>query len=517
MADSSRTRGSFGDCCEGEGGERGKRGKRGPRGHQGPRGPGFDEDAPFWPPFPANAPVTTTIYARPAPLGSDTDGDGSFDRPFATFARAILNVPHFINAGTRFIIDITDLGTEVLPQEWASPPIVADGERFFIADQSFLFGGPLTIRAYPKLSPAAAPKQQITSADGAPVSAVGPDLVQLNVPGAGWTPGALKGKQVIFTGSHTGPGTACCIFDNTSTDLFLCNTPNAFNGGVGPLVLDPGETLNIVEPSAKLEAPPSARGDSMVFSVEGISFQGIALACTVPDQGNGSAAIADGGAVYSFELCNLNEIDCLGGGELQIIMFATTTSGYVNNYGGNLTPARSYWDHVGASFLLAAGVPEMGQLAGVLQQAWRRCVFDGCQPLSAPIGFVGAIPTLAIELANCWFKASEGDAINLTSPTRLLATNVQIDDSQAVSGFAGNAITMTGPSQSVLSNVTGSGNAGLGLRTDDGAHVQVDAGVTVNNADGRAYQNGNNPVVPVWPGVPFNDVDLTTLSRVWEP
>src|SRR4029079_2671625 len=88
---------------EGQPGPAGRRGVTGPTGAAstgptgpcctGPTGPSADSGPPFWPPFPVIDPgqnITTTIYARPAPVGSDTDGDGSLAHPFATFARAIL-------------------------------------------------------------------------------------------------------------------------------------------------------------------------------------------------------------------------------------------------------------------------------------------------------------------------------------------------------------------------------------------------------------------------------------------
>lgn len=87
-----------------------------------------------------------------------------------------------------------------------------------------------------------------------------------------------------------------------------------------------------------------------------------------------------------------------------------------------------------------------------------------------------------------------------------------------INGSSADAIVATGNNtQMTLTGVVGSGNAGFGVRTDNGSHVQVDATTSIGNADARAYQNGNNAPVPAWPAAPFNDTDPSTFSRVFEP
>jgi len=59
----------------------------------------------------------------------------------------------------------------------------------------------------------------------------------------------------------------------------------------------------------------------------------------------------------------------------------------------------------------------------------------------------------------------------------------------AINGTAGDAIAVDGPTQAFLSGVTGSGNAGYGVVTSDGAHVQVDATTTIGpGVAGRPVQ-----------------------------
>lgn len=81
---------------------------------------------PFWPRFSTK---TTTIYARP--FGSDERGDGSLKKPFRTFQHAIRFVPALIPPSQRYVVDITGIGTETLPADYAIPEIV-NSRTFFI-------------------------------------------------------------------------------------------------------------------------------------------------------------------------------------------------------------------------------------------------------------------------------------------------------------------------------------------------------------------------------------------------
>jgi len=111
------------DCDDGERGERGKRGHRGHRGHDGatgPTGPAAASGPPFRGAFPSPA-IVTKIFANAT--GSNVTGDGSATAPYHTFARAMQDVPDVIEPGNRVIVDITGLGLEVLPPNYALPAI----------------------------------------------------------------------------------------------------------------------------------------------------------------------------------------------------------------------------------------------------------------------------------------------------------------------------------------------------------------------------------------------------------
>lgn len=504
MADSNRVRGSIAGNCEGEGGERGERGKRGHRGHRGHRGPAANAV-----PTPAFALTTTTIYARLG--GSDKHGKGTLDEPFATFEFAIRNVPSIITPGNRFIVDITGIGVETLPEDWACPPIACSQEHISTVQVPdpvapyFLFATPLTIRAIPQLASSLSPADaQIDNVAGANVSLVGPGLVKVTLPvaRAAWVPGTLRGLLAVKSLTPDGYAT---VFDNTTTELFLAITPGDLNGGVGPLVLSPGEVLAIMEPSATLQAPPADNftKEPIEFGgIDAINFQGIQFQNTMPNIGGGSLLI-DSVVNPALELCVINEVTMIGCDGLGPFIRGCVVRGLFDMYDDVPLVERCYFDGVGTSFAFF--------LYGTVM-AWVDSVFEGC----IPFGGGPFIPTeltfqpTTLQLIRCWLRNSLGDALTILSPTRLDLLTVQIDNA------AGNGITATGPLQVSASEVTGTGNAGVGINFDDGTHVLVDAATTIGNADGRAYANGGVPVA-AWPGVPFNDTNLTTLSRVWQP
>jgi hypothetical protein len=465
---------------------------------------------PMWPPFPTILPgqnVTTTIYANQT--GSDTSGKGTPAEPYRTFARAILDVPQVINPGYRFVIDITNLGVETLPQDYAAPPIVS--QEFTWTDEAnanppyFSIRAAFQILAMPQLlSSIPAADAEISAADAAVVSVVGPNLVKLTIGAAraSWVAGTLKGALVVKTQGDR--GTPCTVFDNTTTELWLTNNPGNFNGGVGPLVLQPGEVVQIVEPSATLQAfaADDLNKDAFEFTglgsliCSGVQFQGVN-----PNTGEGGLGIA-GTTQPIFELCVLNEFTGDACGLLQLGIFACVVRGYFDTFGaGYVTVSRSYFDQVGQSFRFDLN----GANAG-----WRRSVFDECLPVGNASDAL-ELGARVLLLNECWLRGSLGDAVSITSPTPLYMDNVQIDDA------GGNAIMAIGPLRAALNAVTGTGNAGYGLFADDGVHAKVDAATVVVGASGAYTTDGGTTPVAAWPVTPNNDTNPTTLTRVWSP
>lgn len=82
-----------------------------------------------YPAFPSPSKLTI-IYARQT--GSDTSGNGTLANPYRTFQRAVLDLPRQPLPNEFWRVDITDLGSETLPANYAMPVLQAP------------FGGDLT-------------------------------------------------------------------------------------------------------------------------------------------------------------------------------------------------------------------------------------------------------------------------------------------------------------------------------------------------------------------------------------
>lgn len=105
------------DCDEGKRGKRGHRGRRGPAVETGPTyGLGPTIPGILQPEF-VSPTEEVTIYARST--GSDATGDGTTQATaYRTFQRALRDVPGLIPGGYVYTVDITGIGTEVLPPDY---------------------------------------------------------------------------------------------------------------------------------------------------------------------------------------------------------------------------------------------------------------------------------------------------------------------------------------------------------------------------------------------------------------
>ena len=491
MSDISK-RGS--DCDEGERGERGKRGKRGHRGHDGergergeqgerghdgndgatgptgstgptaaaatgPTGPAGPDDGIVADPTPptltgngteesplqvinvapqafpeGTVPVTTTIYARIT--GSDETGDGTLANPYRTFQRAVLDVPMFIQPGRQYVVDITGIGTEVLPPDYAVPPFKSAAPDIFVnLDPIGIFSAPFTVRATPQPVASLGTDAVINAGDvltSTPDPVTGLFTITLTAPRAGFAGNALSGKLIIGPGPQ---GQNTVIASSTINSITLAQT----TAPVFPLVVSEQSAALAGSAVRNLRAVSSLHLDTQAWI--GISFpNGLAIS------GTGSPAIVN--------------CDVVGGnfddphlGSQFFGSFLHDGSFVFNGYAHVFS--RVYFKNITGG--LGYGASHINFL---------RCWFENVGALRA-VGLLGQpIAQESLLLSQCEMFLSAGV---ISSGGRAQLQNTRLRDNSS------NAFTADGPHLSVLTNVAGTNNVGVGVRATRGAHVDVTA------------------------------------------
>jgi len=475
--------------------------------------------------------TTTTIYVRPN--GSDKHGDGKTPATaFQTFQHAVNTVSLLPTPGARFVIDITGIGTEVLPFGYCLPkitfPVLAyenDTEVPY-----FYSGAGLRIRALPQLASSIPPAEAVIDGAAGAVVSVDPDtnLITLTIASgrSSWTPGNLVGKQLIRT---VGSYFANCVIADVPDDqtLVLTNDADSFNGaaqggpGAGPLFLQPGEVVQIVEPSATLQTDPGdlpidILGDNfagMTSAVNSIAFQGIKF--TQPGGGFPLALGVLSSPEVPLELCDIEGV------------FSQGTAGQYWTY-ANGSVIRGNLLAVNSSFFtqncLITGIT-LFYFANATPQSFTNTIFLGCASLAN--GTAGLPILTNFALLNCLLKDSVAGFS--TSPTGdglyQLEGRVQMENVK-IEGATGNGLRIEGAgSRADLVHVTGVVLGDYGIYADFGAQVSVDATTTVTGTLGAiksgslaplTYANvaiGVNGGYDIPPNAPITDA---TGTRVYE-
>ncbi len=425
-----------------------------------------------------------TVYANAT--GSDTAGDGKTPATaYRTFQRAAEAVPLVLAAGQRFILDITDLGVEILPFGYTLPaiqtPTLAYDNDYTIP--YFFYAAALTIRAIPQLVAALPPADAVIDALAGAMISADPDTglitLTLSAPRASWDADALKGKMVIRTiGSYLA---SSAIRGSTTTTLTICNNAANFNGGVGALVLASGEVLELVEPSAELQGPggPGPVIDitgidawgSLSAQISSIGFQGIKF--TQPGSFFPLALTLSDGVNTALELCDIQGFQTQGPNGMY---FLSISGSVVRDV---VLPVQS------AAFFQACFITDVVYfyMVAVMHSFINTIVADSASiqggfQFGAPIALNALFNGVLIEGSVAGFSSSpNGDAIYLTQG-RVDLTNVQINGAQ------GSALNLEqGVAYAKLTNVTGTGNGGQGVIAADGAIVQITDDATLVTGD----------------------------------
>ena len=449
----------------------------------------------FWPPFPANAVVTRTIYARAN--GSDHHGKGTAEHPYRTFQRAILDVPPTPPPGYSYIVDVTGIGVEIFPPQYCLPQITFP-TLVYENDSSIPFfysGAGLRVRALPQLASTVSPADATISATDAATVAGDPDtnLVALTIsaPRTSWTAANLVGKQVIRTvGSTTPtPWSANSVIYGVvgGNQLLLTSDPTSFNGGSGSLTLAPGEEIQIVEPSATFQADPlnfpidivNDPFAGIVSTVNSIAFQGINF--TQPNPATSALGILNCPQA-PLELCNVAGLS--GQGQ------AGTYWLYCN--GCNIT---SFLASVNCSTFMAGCLltgPSF-YMVNATPQSFFDCVLSGCGSYSS-VQQNGLFIESNTAFANCLIENSVPSFSNAAGDAIFQASgSIQLDHVQ-INGAAGDGVHVVGSlAQAGLIHVTGSGQGDFGVQAENGAQVSVDATTTVTGASGDTQSGSLAP------------------------
>ena len=551
MADLSK-RGPDCNDCEGENGERGERGKRGKRGQRGHRGhdgrDGRDgHDGTTGPTGPSDAfggvvtdqvnllgdgtpgnilrlstfqkfaEVQHTIFVRPPSEGGNDANDGtSLLSPLATFEAALLRVPTLIPAGTRYKIDLTGLGVETLPVNFAMPIIQAAEvtPRFVAFSGNFIAEAALTIEAQPQLVASIPAGEAVITAADLFTRAPDPDtnLVTITVPGVrpSWAADALAGKQIIRTGGGGPPMAETSSVIYASTDDNGSGNAEIRIANRLPFIVD-AATLGtaeyqIVEPSATLEAPTDP--DNFDFAairclnVSSIAWHGIRLRAV-----GGNPDFAFGVSVSRadqpwFELCDLPHGLEARGAELQFAVFSTQIGNALGEPGDLIGEGGQF--SLRRSRVLNAFVGLGTDDVDIFNS-----VFDGCTPLTGG-GFVAGRPVVPQSwgIRNTLIENSQGDGIAAFGG-RWELTFVQVNDSTG-HGIANER----GLGYMVFTHVTGTGNGGVGVRVNDGARVQLAEGL--NRVPGPAPIPEPANTTTITGTAPGSDMQVGSLDpRTW--
>lgn len=388
--------------------------------------------------------TVNTIYARPT--GSDSTGNGTLGNPYATFVRALQDVPLHIFSDERYVVDITGITEEL--DGFNFPPITAQTDL-----PEFDVVQPLWDGLYAALHIKAEPTATHTIAGGE-ISSQDADSntgMMTVVTTNSYTPDELKGKLIIGSGVMEWG----MISGNTATDIEH-TSDEAFTA---PITLyDPGATIKNANPLS-YNAPIR-----LVHMGIAVSFAGISLE-------------HDSGSLYRDSLSIFNE------GEVLVVGCKCEGIGNAMAY------LQGWWCHF------------RNKAIGAGWSSWGYNVYDsvrtfGSSGSSNPVGeieffksrFLGCGPAggvgtglLAtsrygvgthIEILYCEIRNALNDGIVKKSGT-LTVGDTNIKDS------AGHAIRTLGTAIVQLTSVKGTGNAG-GLFIGEGGQITKDADTDIH-------------------------------------
>jgi hypothetical protein len=444
------------------------------------------------PPIPPFVPASIVIYARPT--GDDLTGRGTLAEPYKSFQRAIRDVPYTVPPGVFYAVDCTGLGTEVLPPDFDLPSWKAShiSTRDFV-DPYFFIQTSVMLRAYPQPAAALTPAQRTIAAGvlshdpdtqsvAFPLDKPGIITIQA-VPDPGWTDNALVG---LFAFGAVPKFEFGVIYANTS-DTISISTNSAMTFPV-----------QIMEPSATLHGTRTLFGSQNgVVNANHTDSLGIAgfRIVNVGVEPEGPVGMYQQGGLVWYQSCDLPAM-------------GTDTPVRYNGFRGcNLD---NVWGIGGETYLQSCRIANCGlgfdwmfRSANQGLSAFSGTVFDNNGTIKVAEGTAvntnGQYTGGFLTLSNVLVRGAQGDGIYWPGGNAILV-DTKIEGSQ------GNAFVGRGGLLAQLDHVTGAGNTGVGVRSMDGAQIEMTATTTVTGAVDD--QQVGNIIAGPYPAVPFNIYDI---------
>jgi hypothetical protein len=386
------------------------------------------------PPIPPFTATQLIIYANAT--GNDTTGTGTEAKPYRTLQRAVRDVPPFIPPSVQYFINITNLGDEVLPPDYALPAWV--GSRAFFDSNVMIVADQEPVRS---LSPAAR-TVTVTAASANYTT----KTIQVTDASQNWAPDSLKGQFLSF-GDPADP-LISVVYSNTNNTLFVSG-----NDG-DPVVPQPGWEGTITEPSARFQVSnPASPAGFHVSNISDIYIAGIRVENLSDPEAFSFLAYNSGLVIERSQIIR---------GWFQNSprqYYFVSSYGLGASFDSRLYLSRSYIVDSGAGFTSPAQLALMIHSGTVLEntnvQVGLPAVVDGAA--------VGG----GLAISGVLMKNAPSDAVKMIGGTGVIS-GLQVDDTQD----GGNALSFTGPCKYVLGSVIGTGNEGVGVFCTDGAQIE---------------------------------------------
>lgn len=421
--------------------------------------------------------ATRRIYARTT--GSDITGDGTLTNPYATFGRAMADVPRDYD-GVDYVVDITGL-TDTFPDQYIMPRIVAAGRVTFDFTPGLIFPwrAPFRVEADPTLIQSITPTSQTTD----PVDG----LVTINDLTQAWVIDQYKG----FIAVGSGVLEIGVIASNTATALEVTST-SIFTAPVRIMQLS--ATLQITDagnPRAALSLVPDT---DMIFA--GVQFRHAnptANAYSIEARGGAAAAVR-------FYLCGFQGMSLEQRSIFAEGCYFMDTSGSTKDILQEASAESFSWCFLENQTFQAYGDGGDGG------NGYFACIVDDCNPIGHNSFSANNEPEITYQIDNLRIRDAKNDGVQFEGGNRCSVRNSTINTS------VGDAVQATGPGMLELRNVQGAGNGGFGCRVQRGAHVRRQTATAVTGTSGDLKVGGR--AASLWTATPTNDVVIRATGTL---